>query len=65
VNQAYAIQFKGGGYVGGGHAHGVPLYRAYLYETYEDAEKDRMELSKHWEEMNFSKVVRIIVSPDQ
>lgn len=65
LNTAYAIMFVGGGFRGGGHAHGVPLYRADLYETYDDAENDRLEMAKYNTSMQTAKAVRIIVSENQ
>jgi hypothetical protein len=65
LHEAYAIRFNGGGYVGGGHAHGVALYRADLYETHEDAENDRIERAEYWSDMENAKAVKIILSPGQ
>lgn len=62
VDTAYAIMFSGGGYVGGGHAHGVPLYRADLYEAFEDAETDRSARAEIWSDMEKAKAVKIVLS---
>lgn len=59
MSKAYVIKFNGGGYRGNGHAHAVSLYKADFFNTYNDAESAREELSKYWSEMYKAKVVEV------
>jgi len=59
MDKAYVIQLQGGSFRGGGYAHGIPLYRADMYETYEEAEKART--NSGWDLMETAKVVRVSV----
>ncbi len=63
MDKAYVIQLQGGSFCGGGHAHGVPLYRADVYETYKDAEKRRK--NSGWDLLETAKVVIVSVESER